>query len=91
MPGEIVLRERALSGSGTEVKGQHILDPRTGKPAGGHVAAWAAHRSAALSDALSTAVMVMSTDEVEAFCAAHPEVSVLAVVEYGECRAYNWT
>ena len=91
VPGEIVLRERALSGSGTEVKGQHILDPRTGKPAGGHVAAWAAHRSAAMSDVLSTAVMVMSADEVETFCSVHPEVSVLAVVKYGECRAYNWT
>ena len=91
VPGEIVLRERALSGSGTEVKGQHILDPRTGKPAGGHVAAWAAHRSAAMSDVLSTAVMVMSTEEVESFCAAHFDVSVLAVVDYGQCRAFNWT
>jgi FAD:protein FMN transferase len=91
VPGEIVLRDRALSGSGTEVKGQHILDPRTGKPAAGHIAAWAAHPQAALSDALSTAVMVMSTEEVERFCAARGEVSVLAVVKYGECRAFNWT
>jgi thiamine biosynthesis lipoprotein len=91
VPGEIILRERALSGSGTEVKGQHILDPRTGRSADGHVAAWAAHRSAALSDALSTAVMVMSTEEVAALCAAHPEVSVLAVIKYGECSAFNWT
>ncbi len=91
VPGEIVLREKALSGSGTEVKGQHILDPRTGKPARGHVAAWAAHRLASVSDALSTAFMVMSTEEVEIFCAAHPDVSALAVVDYGKCRVFNWT
>ncbi len=91
VPDEFILRNRALSGSGTEVKGRHILDPRTGTPARGHVAAWAAHRLASVSDALSTAVMVMSTEDVEAFCAAHPDVSALAVVDYGRCRAFNWT
>ncbi|MCJ7485036.1 MAG: FAD:protein FMN transferase, partial [Candidatus Aminicenantes bacterium] len=34
-PGQIFLRNRALSGSGTEVKGGHIVDPRTGRPARG--------------------------------------------------------
>jgi thiamine biosynthesis lipoprotein len=91
VPGELILRGQALSGSGTEVKGQHILDPRTGKPAGGHLAAWAVHSLAALSDALSTAVMVMTTEAVEAFCASHLDVSVLAVIDYGQCRAFNWT
>jgi len=91
VPGEIVLREKALSGSGTEIKGPHILDPRTGRPARAHVAAWAVHRLASVSDALSTAFMIMSTDEVEAFCAAHPDVSALAVVDYGKVRVFNWT
>jgi thiamine biosynthesis lipoprotein len=90
VPGEIVLREQALSGSGTEVKGQHILDPRTGRPAGGHLAAWAIHPQAALSDALSTAFMVMTTEDVEACCAAHPDISALAVIKYGKCRVFNW-
>jgi thiamine biosynthesis lipoprotein len=90
VPDRLVLSEKALSGSGTEVKGRHILDPRTSQPARGHVAAWAAHRQASLSDALSTAVMVMSTEEVQAFCATHPDVSVLAVIDYGQCRAFNW-
>ena len=31
-PSSFRLRDRALSGSGTEVKGRHILDPRTGAP-----------------------------------------------------------
>ncbi len=89
VPGEIVLQDKALSGSGTEVKGQHILDPRTGKPARGHLAAWAIHDVAAVSDAVSTAFMVMTTAQVEAFCAAHPDVWALAVIDYGKCRAFN--
>jgi FAD:protein FMN transferase len=90
VPGEILLRDRALSGSGTEVKGQHILDPRTGRPARGHVAAWALHRLASVSDALSTAIMVMSPEEAEAFCGTHPDAAVLAVIDYGKVRAFNW-
>ena len=76
-PGRVILRNRALSGSGTEVKGAHIIDPRTGRPAAGHAAAWASHPSAAASDALSTAFMVMSTAEVAAFCGRHPVVWAL--------------
>jgi len=52
-PGRILLRNEALSGSGTEVKGEHVVDPRTGRPARGHPAAWAKHPSAAAADALS--------------------------------------
>jgi len=69
----------ALSGSGTEVKGQHILDARTGAPATHHLAAWALAPSAALSDALSTAFYVMTTDEVKKYCAAQPGISALVV------------
>ena len=75
----ILLSGSAVSGSGTEVKGQHILDPRTGWPAEAHLAAWAIAPSAALSDALSTGFMVMSTDEVKACCAKLPGVSALVV------------
>jgi thiamine biosynthesis lipoprotein len=75
----VLLSSAALSGSGTEVKGQHVLDPRTGRPASNHLAAWAIAPSAALSDALSTAFMVMTTAEVNAFCRAHVEVAALVV------------
>jgi len=71
----MVLRRAALSGSGKAVKGAHVLDPRTGKPALGYTRTWAKAPSAALSDALSTAFMVMSSDEVDAYCEAHPGVS----------------
>jgi thiamine biosynthesis lipoprotein len=87
-PRELKLLDRAVSGSGTEVKGQHILDPRTGGPAKGHLAAWAAHPSAAVSDALSTAFMIMGTDEVAAFCADHPDVWALVIPSYGEFRVF---
>jgi thiamine biosynthesis lipoprotein len=89
VPESFRLRDRALSGSGTEVKGRHILDPRSGLPAGGHLAAWASHPSAAASDALSTAFMVMTTGEVDAYCRRHPEVWALVVRDHGDCLVFN--
>ena len=89
LPNEILLSGRALSGSGTEVKGQHIIDPRTGGPAKGHVAAWASHLSAAVADALSTAFMVMDTEEVEDYCRLHPDVWALIIKDYGDCRVFG--
>lgn len=88
-PGEIRLLGRALSGSGTEVKGDHIIDPRTGRPAGRHLAAWASHPSAAVSDALSTAFFVMGTDEVGRFCRSHPEAWALVIIPPKKCRIFN--
>jgi thiamine biosynthesis lipoprotein len=88
-PRTIVLRDFSLSGSGTEVKGSHILDPRTRRPARGHRAAWAGHRSAAFSDALATAFMVMSTSEVAAYCAARPDVWALVISGPKTCRIFN--
>ena len=89
VPASFRLSGRALSGSGTEVKGRHVVDPRTGLPAAGHLAAWASHPTAAIADALSTAFMVMTTAEVAAFCDDHPEVWALVVKEYGDCRVFN--
>jgi thiamine biosynthesis lipoprotein len=78
-PKRILLHGRALSGSGTEVKGRHIIDPRTGHPAEGHLAAWVSHPSAAVSDALSTAFMSMSSKEARKYCERHPDVWSLLV------------
>jgi thiamine biosynthesis lipoprotein len=89
VPESFRLRGRALSGSGTEVKGKHVLDPRTGLPAGGHLAAWASHPAAAVADALSTAFMVLTTEEVAVYCGRHPEVWALVVKDYGDCRVFN--
>jgi len=73
------LRNRALSGSGTEVKGGHILDPRTGQPARTALAAWALHPEAALSDALSTAFFLMDAEDVDDLCRTGPETAGVRV------------
>ena len=52
----------SLSGSGLAVKGEHILDPRSGEPARARSRAWALSSTAAQSDALSTACMVLSVN-----------------------------
>ncbi len=75
----VLVRNAAVSGSGKEVKGEHILDPRTGRPARGHAAAWVMCPSATLSDALSTAFMVMPPEEIEAFCARHGDVAAMVL------------
>ena len=59
------LTHASLSGSGLAVKGAHILDPRTGRPALRQNRAWVLADTAAESDALSTACMVLSEPELE--------------------------
>lgn len=75
----ISLLDKALSGSGTTVRGQHIIDPISGSPAQGHLGAWAVSPSAAVADGLSTAFMVMSTDAVRRFCESHDEVGAFVI------------
>ncbi len=58
------LKNASLSGSGLAVKGPHILDPRTGKPAHRQNRAWALSETAAESDALSTACMVLDEADI---------------------------
>ncbi len=64
-PLRFFLAHASLSGSGLAVKGQHILDPRTGGPALRQNRAWVLADTAAESDALSTACMVLSETELE--------------------------
>ena len=59
------LTQASLSGSGLAVKGSHILDPRTGRPALRQDRAWSLADTAAESDALSTACMVLIESELE--------------------------
>jgi FAD:protein FMN transferase len=64
-PQRYFLARTSLSGSGLAVKGNHILDPRTGRPALRQDRAWALADTAAESDALSTACMVLSEPELD--------------------------
>jgi thiamine biosynthesis lipoprotein len=61
----VLLTHASLSGSGLAVQGSHILDPRNGRPASRQMRAWALADTAAESDALSTACMVLSEPELE--------------------------
>jgi thiamine biosynthesis lipoprotein len=76
------LEGRALSGSGLQ-KGRHIIDPRTAQPVKGRFAAWASASDAATADALSTAFMIMSPEEIEKICRSHPDVLALIMLEDG--------
>lgn len=78
-PGKICLKNRALSGSGHEVKGEHIFDPRKKCQRSRHLAAWVSHPSPAVADALSTAFMVMSLEEIRKYAESHPEVWALVL------------
>jgi FAD:protein FMN transferase len=62
---ELGLTRAALSGSGLAVKGNHIVDPRTGQAALRQERAWAVADSGAESDALSTACVVLRDAEIE--------------------------
>ena len=85
----LAVRQTALGASGLR-KGDHIVDPRTGEPARGRRAAWAAvprpevpgadaridgsprAAAAAVADALTTALMLLSLAEVETLCEQTP-------------------
>lgn len=89
VPQKITLKDRAVSGSGKQVKGEHIIDPRTGGPASGHQATWVSHPCAATADALSTAFVVMSSSELEEFCQKDNQVWALVVLNDGNCKTFN--
>ncbi len=76
------LTEGSVGCSGLAVKGAHILDPRTGSPAVTPARAWALSARAAVSDALSTAFMLLPREDIEAVCAERPEAG--AVVQWTE-------
>ncbi len=83
----LYLQRHAVGASGLQ-KGRHIIDPRTVRPVQGKLAAWAcagdsldcAWDRAATADALSTAFMVMSPNEIEQYCGRHPQVQALVIL-----------
>lgn len=83
------LADSALSGSGIAVKGNHLIDPRTGQPATRTQRVWALATSAAISDALSTAFFIMLPAEITSFCAAHPEVGAALLDADGSLRTFG--
>ncbi len=86
--GEIILRDESLgtSGSGNQFfrhQGKrlgHILDPRTGQPVEGVLAATVITPSATDADALATALFVMGYEQAVAFCDSRPDIKALFVL-----------
>jgi len=76
----LYLQSRAVSGSGLQ-KGQHIIDPREGRPVESKRAAWACAADAAMADALSTAFMVMTPEEIKRYCSQHPQVLAMIILK----------
>lgn len=79
----------ALSGSGTAVKGAHLIDPRSGESADRTTRVWALAPRAATADALSTAFFVMGEKEIATFCRAHPKIGAATLSARGGLRAYG--
>jgi thiamine biosynthesis lipoprotein len=63
-PHRFWLKHCSLSGSGLAVRGQHIFDPRTGLPGSRRNRVWALTETAAESDALSTACMILDEPDI---------------------------
>ena len=62
----VALTDGALSGSGFDIQGQHVVDVRRRGAASRWAAAWARAKSAAVADALSTAALAMTAAELKA-------------------------
>lgn len=77
------LTHASLSGSGLAVKGTHILDPRTGRPALRKDRTWVLADTAAESDALSTACMVLSEPELDDVLAQNESWLAFLTTEQG--------
>lgn len=78
-PSSLRLMGDALSCSGFEVQGSHLMNPRTMEPVPVEARrSYVLAPTAALSDALSTAFMIMSEEEVKDFLNAHPQVQRVA-------------
>ncbi len=77
-----------LSGSGVE-KGRHIMNPRTGRPVEGKLAAWIWLPAdepwpTTRADALTTAFMLMSPERLAALVRNNPRFSILMALSQEE-------
>ncbi|MFZ5832970.1 MAG: FAD:protein FMN transferase [Planctomycetota bacterium] len=83
--GQVFLRDRGLSTSGSYVQSfrfegkryGHILDPRSGWPAQDVLSATVLAPTAALAEALSTAMYVLGREKAVDYCRRNPEVGLL--------------
>ena len=77
---KVFLKDQGLGGSGIK-KGRHIIDPRNAIPVEGRRASWVLSQSATRSDALSTACMVMTREEIAGLITRHQGIRAIIVDE----------
>ena len=68
VPDFVFIKDAALSGSGFEIQGEHIIDPLERKMGTRWGQSWTIAKEAAVADALSTAAMSLSARQLEAAC-----------------------
>jgi thiamine biosynthesis lipoprotein len=90
MIDKINLNYNSLSGSGLQ-KGAHIINPETGIPVRDKLAVWSLAKSAVMSDALSTTFMIMSLQEIEAYLAAHRDISAKILLPASADRSMEFS
>jgi thiamine biosynthesis lipoprotein len=71
------LKDAAISGSGFDINGHHIVDVRKGVAATRYAGAWSYAPSAAVSDALSTSFLAMTWKEIKETCDQLPSCGAL--------------
>jgi thiamine biosynthesis lipoprotein len=95
------VRRTAIAASGLR-KGDHIIDPRRGTPVRGRLAAWAAVprpdaasgapdgprlAAGAVTDALTTAFMMVGHDEIAALCRRSPGLEAWILEDPGDASS----
>lgn len=80
------LRRRALCASGTEVKGEHIVDTRKTGQGRQCLQTWVLAEQAGWADALSTAFMLMQPEEIETLCAGSDGVAAALMPNTSDTR-----
>ena len=73
------LSNLSLSGSGKQ-KHNHIINPKTLLPNYNRTAAWVLTESAAISDAVSTAFMLMDKNEILEFCKINDYINAMIIL-----------
>jgi thiamine biosynthesis lipoprotein len=90
--GRLWIRDGAVSTSGAgepsiaaaDKRCGHVIDPRTGYPAGEALAATAVTRDAAVADALSTAFLVGGAPLAHTYCSTYPDTLAVLVLDDAE-------
>ncbi len=79
----LYLKNMSVNGSGIQ-KGGHIIDIHTACPVKDRSAAWAVCKNAAEGDALSTAFMIMTPEEIKEYCNNNDVSAAIITKESGK-------